>query len=96
MLHGPLVNYSWNKAGLGDFLMFILGRGGEMVVVWVFFLNVLSVIFTSGYCHREEKYRLMQLIWNSVHIFLAEAKSNKDCIPYLQITYMRTIDHVGD
>lgn len=79
--------------------MFMMGQGGELLV-WFYlcFLKkkILSVIFTYGYCHREVKCRLLQLIWNSVNSFLAEAKSNKDCKYYfLQITYTRNIDHVG-
>jgi len=66
------------------------------VFLFLFFLNVLSVIFTSGYYHREEKCRLLQLIWNSVHTFLAEARSSKGCIYFfLQVMCMRNLDHVG-
>lgn len=41
---------------------------------WGFF-SVLLVIFTCGYCQKEDKSKLLQLIWNIVS-FLAEAKSN--------------------
>lgn len=62
----------------------------------IFFFYVLSVIFTSGYCHREDKCGLLHLIWESVHTFLAEVGSNKDCIHnFLMITCMRNIDHIG-
>lgn len=40
------------------------------------FLGVLLVIFTYGYCQREDKSKLLQLIWNIILTFLAEAKSN--------------------
>lgn len=44
-------------------------------MVGVFFHGLL-VIFTSGYCQREDKSKVLKLIWNIILTFLAEAESN--------------------
>lgn len=73
MDHWLSSNYTLNKAGLGD-LIFILGWNGELVVVGVF-SRVLSVIFSCGSCQWEDKSKVLQLIWNIILTFLAEAES---------------------
>lgn len=76
--------------------------GFGVVVVWflfwgfLLFSNVLSVIVYFWFCHREDKWRLLQVVWNSVHTFVAEVKSSKDWkYFFLEITFMRNRDHVG-